>query len=442
MAANDQNAIISGTYQYGNVPAALFKYDKDKDYAGMVVYIQRQIAALTYLIRERLPRQQVESHEPTLPEVTERKYKFYLYSAGPAGQSAVMSETWVLADDDAAALQKNDFFQVDGVYFNGTATWTATFAAVSGPKEVVQITDVGAAGSSSAGYTKVTVTRGIGGNGTGTPLQVQTTYALILMTSAVGEGSRSRKSVGKNLATVTNYVQLFREPYEATDFEMDEDLFYKERPEQINANLASLLLMKKIEFTFWGGIKTKTVDTTTGKTLYTTGGIIPFIPQDADHQINFGGVLTSTGLNSLFKNVFLLGGSTEKWLFCGYSFLTQLDNAFDNKIRLNEPAVERYGIAIKTIETSVGGVIHIVPSFALTEMGYDYEAFILDFGTSDTPYLQYMYMEDIYINTGRDGKGIQANDEFIRKEEFVGKIGLILRASQYHAHVWGVTQTT
>jgi hypothetical protein len=442
MAANDESAIISGTYQLGNVPAAFFKYDKDKDYAGMIVYIQRQIAALTYLIRERLPRQQVTSHEPTLPEVTERAYKFNLHATGPAGQSAVMSQQLSFADSEAAGFQVNDFFQIDGVYFNGTATWTTTFAAASGPKEVAQVTDVAVAGSAGTGYTYVTVTRGIGGNGTGTPTQLTTAMTLILMTSAVGEGSRSRKSVGKNIATSSNYVQLFREPYEATDFEMDEDLFYKERPEQINANLASLLLMKKIEFTFWAGIKTKTVDTTTGKLLYTTGGIIPFIPKDSTHQLDFGGTLTSTGLNSLFKDVFLLGGSTEKWLFCGYSFLTQLDNAYDNKVRLNMPAVERYGLAIKTIESSVGGTIHIVPSFALTELGYDYEAFVLDFGTSDTPYLQYMYMEDIYINTGRDGKGIQANDEFIRKEEFVGKIGLILRASQYHAHIYGVTHTT
>ena len=442
MAANDESAVIGGTYQYGNIPSALFKYDKDKDYAGMVVYIQRQIASLTYLIREKLPRQQVSSHEPTLPEVTERKYKFNLGAIGPSGSSGVTSQQLTFTNDDAAGLQKNDFFTVDAIYFNRTATWTTTFAAASGSKETIQVTDVGAADSATTGYTYVTVKRGVGGNGTGTPTQIQTTMTLILMTSAVGEGSRSRKSVGKNLATSSNYVQLFREPYEATDFEMDEDLFYKERPEQINANLASLLLMKKVEFTFWQGDAVKTVDNATGKTMYTTGGIINFIPKDTTHQISFGGVATAPGLNSLFKDILLLGGSTEKWMFVGYSLLTAISNAYDNKIQLNEPAVERYGLAIRTIESSVGGVLHLVPSFALTELGYDWEGFVLDFGTPDTPYLQYMYMEDIYINTGRDGKGIQQNDEFIRKEEFVGKIGLIRRASQYHAHVYGFTQTT
>ncbi len=442
MAANTEGAVISGTYQYGNVPAALFKYDKDKDYAGMVVYIQRQISALTYLIRERLPRQQVSSHEPTLPEVTERAYKFNVYSAGPSGSSGVMSQDLIFTDDNAANLQINDFFEVDGIYFNGTATWTTTFAAASGPKEVIRVTNVGSAGSSSTGYTLVTVARGYGGTGAGTPTQITTAMNLILMTSAAGEGSRSRKSIGKNLATSTNYVQLFRESYEATDFEMDEELFYKERPEQINANLASLLLMKKIEFTFWAGRANKIVDNATGKVLYTTGGIINFIPKDTTHQINYGGVLSAPGLNSLFKDIFLLGGSTEKWLFCGYSFQTALNNAYDNKIQLNMPMVERYNLAIQTIQSSIGGTIHIVPSFALTELGYDWEAFVIDMGTPDTPFIQYMYMEDIYINTGRDGKGIQNNDEFIRKEEFVGKLGLILRASQYHAHIYGVTQTT
>ena len=33
MALNDEGSTISGAYKLGNVPAALFKYDKDKDYA-------------------------------------------------------------------------------------------------------------------------------------------------------------------------------------------------------------------------------------------------------------------------------------------------------------------------------------------------------------------------------------------------------------------------
>ena len=437
MPFNTEGATLTGAYGLGNIPAALLKYDKDKDYAGMIVYIQREIAALTYLVREKMPRVQVTSHEPTLPEVTERSYKFNLYSAGPAGSSTVMTQTWVFADDDAKNFQKNDFLTVDGVYFNGTATWTTTFSATSGDKEQVRILDVGAASSGGTGYTNVTVSRGWSGTGAGTPTQVQTTMNLILSTSAAGEGSRSRKSIGKNMVTDSNYVQLFREPYEATDFEMDEDLFYKERPEQVNANLASLFLLKKIEFSFWMNRKNKVQDTTTGKLLYTTGGVIPFIPKDATHQINYGGVVTAPGFNNLVKTLMLLGGSEEKWFFCGYSLANAISNAFDNKIELNQPLSEKYSLRIKSIESSVGGVVHILPSFALTELGYDSEGFCLDLGNPQTPYFQYMYMDDIYINAGLYGKGIQMPDEFIRKEEFVGKIGLIRRASQYQAHIYG-----
>jgi len=441
MALNDEGAVISGAYKLGNIPTALLKYDKDKDYAGIIVYLQKEIAALTYLIRERLPKVQVSSHEPTLAEVSERKYKFNLYSTGPAGSSGVMNQTWVFTDDDAKNLQTDDFFVVDAMYFNGTATWTTTFAAASGSKEQVRVVSVGAAGSGGAGYTNVTVQRGWSGNGTGTPGQVTTAMNLILSTSAAGEGSRSRKSVGKNLVTESNFIQLFREPFEATDFEMDEDTFFNERPEQINANLASALLMKKIEFSFWQNMKFKVADTVSGKTLYTMGGVIPFIPKDTTHQINYGGVLTATGLNALANDIAKQGGSIERFLFHGFSFGTALSNAFDNKIQLNMPMVERYGLQIKTIDTHVGLKLHLVPSFALTELGYDWDAFMLDFGTPATPHFQYMYMDDIYINTGRDGKGIQDNDEFIRKEEFVGKIGLIRRAATYQFHVYGVTQT-
>lgn len=437
-----EGALVSGAYGLNDIPSALLKFDKDKDYAGMILYIQREIASFTFLVREKLPRVQVSSHEPTLPEITERSYKFNLTDNGPSGASGVMIQVVNFSDTDAKNFQKNDFLTVDGVYFNGTATWTTTFSATSGPKEVVRVLDVDVEGSGGASKTKVTIQRGWGGDGTGTPAQITTTMTLVLTTSAASEASRSRKSIGKNLVTDSNYIQLLREPYEATDFEMDEDLFYKERPEQINANLASLLLTKKMEFMAWQGRKAKVPDTTSGKLLYTSGGIMEFIPRDADHHKNFGSIVTATGLNTLFKDVALLGGTEERWFFVGYSLATAIANAFDNKIKFNEELADVYRLKVPVIESSVGLRINIVPSFALTELGYDWEGWCLDFGSPDAPFFQYMFMEDIYINTGRDGKGIQANDEFTRKEEFVAKIGLIRRASQYQVHVYGVTQTS
>lgn len=441
---NTEGRTIAGAYKLGNVPAALFKYDKDKDYAGAIVYIQREIAALTYLVRTMFPKRKVFSHEPTLPEVQERIYKFFLAGAGPSGSSGVMVQTLKFANDDAKGLQRDDFLANTAVFHNttpSTNTWTSTYAYDAGSPEMIRILEVHAADSAGAGETNIVVQRGWGGNGTGTPTQIATTMALVLGTSATGEASRSRIAVGKNLTTDNNYVQLFREPYEATDFEMDEDFFFNERPEQTNANLASLLLLKKIEFTHWIGRKHKVVDTVTGKSLYTTGGIAEWIPNDAAHRINYNGVITSTGMNSVLKDVFLLGGSNEKWMFTGYSFNTALNNAYDQKVRLNMPYSDKYKLSISTLEQSIGGVVHIVPSFALTELGFDWHAFVLDLGNPATPFFQYMFMEDIYINTGRDGKGIQANDEFTRKEEFVGKIGLIRRAKQYQAHIYGVTQS-
>ena len=435
-----EGAMVGGAYGLNDIPSALLKYDKDKDYAGMVVYIQRQIAALTYLIREKLPRVKVESHEPVLPEVTERSYRFNLNTSATSHSSGVMNETWVFSNADAQNFQKNDFFQVNGLYYNKTGTWTTTFAAAAGVPEQVRVLEVDNADSGGTGKTNVYVSRGWGGDGTGTPADVTTAYTLILMTSAVSEGSRSRKSIGKNMSTDTNYVQKFREPYEATDFEMEEDVFFSQRPEQVNANLASLLLMKKIEFSAWGGIRHKVTDTATNKILYTTGGIIDFIPKDSSHQINYGGVLSPTGWNAVLKDIALNGGSTERWVFGGYSAVTALNNAFDNKIRLDVESSNRYKLQIYDFEASVGLRVKIVTSLALTELGYDWDFFVLDFGTPSTPYFQYMYIDDIFINDGKDGKGIQANDEMIRKEEFVGSIGFIRRASQYQAHIYGITQ--
>lgn len=431
--AGTEGALQTGAYGLNDIPSALLKYDRDKDYSGVFVYINREIATLTYLIREKLPKVKVSSHEPTLPEVTERAYKFNLASNGPTGTSGVMTQTWTFSNETAKNFQKNDYLEVDGIFFDGVQTWSTSFSPTSGPREIVRILDIGIPGTTN---TQVTVQRGIGGNGSGTPAQVTTSMNLILATSAAGEASRSRMAIGKNIVTDTNYVQLFREPYEATDFEMDEDLFFSERPEQVNANLAAMLLLKKLEFTFWAGRKTKTIDPVTNRVLYTTGGIAEFIPKDSDHHINVGQI-TATSMNNILKNIIKLGGSSERWLIGGYSFITMLNNAYADQIRLNMPMTERYGLHIKTLESSIGGAVHVLPSFALTELGADNEAYVLDLGDESTPYFQYMYMDDIYINTGPDGKGIQYQDEFVRKEEFVAKVGLLRRASQYQVHLYG-----
>lgn len=433
-----EGGMVEGLYGLNDVPSALLKYDKDKDYAGQIVYIQREIAALTYLIREKMPRVKVSSHEPVLPEVTERTYRFYLTDA--SGTTTSATQVVAFADEDAKSLQKNDFLQVNGLFYDNASTWATTFTATSGDMETIRILDVDNAGSYASGKTNVTIQRGWGGTFGGTANSILTSYQLTMVTSAVSEGSRSRKSIGKNITTDTNYVQKFRESYEASDFEMEEDFFYEERPEQTNANLASMNLMKKVEFSMWVGKKGKLVDTSTNRMLYTTGGIIPFIPKDTTHQINYGGVLTPVGFNSVLKDVALLGGSEERWAFGGYSAITALMNSFDNKIRLDQEYSKKYGLKILEFEASVGIRVKIVASLALTELGYDWDFFVLDFGTPSTPYFQYMYIDDIYINDGRDGKGIQANDEFIRKEEFVGSIGLIRRAATYQAHIFGITQ--
>lgn len=425
-----EGSIITGAYTHEDIPSVLLKYDRDKDYAGMIVYINRGTAPLTYILREKLPKVQVATFEPVLPQVNERPYKFTLASNGPTGSANVMLQTLTFNNEDAKNLQKNDFLTVDGIFYNGT-TWSTTFSATSGPREVIRVDSIGTPGTTT---TPVVVERGWGGAGTGTPTQITTSMKLVLTTSAVGEGSRSRAAIGRNIQTETNYVQLFREPFEATDFELDEDTFFNERPEQVNANLASTLLLKKIEFTFINGRRQKRIDGATNRVTYTTGGIAEFIPRDTDHHIQV--TFSQTMLNDVLRRCLSLGGSDERWLIGGLSFVTNFNNTFVNNIWLNQPLSDRYRLNIKTYEGSVGGQIHVIPSFAMTELGYDNEAFVLDLGDEATPYFQYMYIDDVFINTGPDGKGIQLPDEFIRKEEFVAKIGLIRRAADYQVHLY------
>jgi hypothetical protein len=429
--------IISGAFSRGDIPEILLKYDRDKDYAGMIVYLNREIAPLTFLIREKFPRVKVNTYEPSLPEIESHKVLFKVTDNGSQNQ---LRTTLKFYNDDAKLLQRNDFFSVDGVHFDGVHTWTAkaSYAATSGPKEVIRVVEVQNEDSGGSGKTNVVVDRGWGGDGTGSTIPAITTdMKLTLITSSVPEASRSRKSIGKTIATEQNFIQTMREPYEATDFELNEDTFFNERPEQVNAKLAEELLMKKIDLMFWNGRKKKTTDTVSGRPMYTSGGVMEFIPKDAAHNISISksGATLAT-MNNACKSIAELGGSEERWLFGGLGFNTIVSNMYANAIAIDQQYLKQFGLAIKTIESSAGIKLNLLQSYSLSQLGYDEEAFVLDLGNGTTPYFQYMYMDDVYINAGPNGKGIQNPDEFIRKEEFVASIGLIRRASQYQAHLY------
>jgi len=428
------NNIISGAFSRSDIPEILLKYDRDKDYAGMIVYLNREIAPLTFLIREKFPRVKVNTYEPVLPEIESHKILFKVTANGTADQ---LRTTLKFSNDDAKLLQRNDFLSVDGIYFDGAHTWSTTYGATVGPKEVIRVVEVQSEGSGGGTNTNVVVDRGWGGDDTGTTIPViTTTMNLTLITSSVPEASRSRKSIAKTIATEQNFIQTMREPYEATDFELNEDTFFNERPEQVNAKLAEELLMKKIDLMFWGGRKKKIPDAVSGRLMYTSGGVTEFIPKDAAHNLSITETsATLATMNNVCKSIAELGGSEERWLFGGLGFITTISNLYTNAIAIDQQYLREFGIAIRTIESSAGIKLNLLQSYSLSQLGYDKDAFVLDLGNGTTPYFQYMYMDDIYINAGPNGKGIQNPDEFIRKEEFVASIGLIRRASQYQAHL-------
>jgi hypothetical protein len=442
MPWNAEGATFAGAYGLVNVPDALWKYDKDKDYAGFLLYTQRGNAQFTYLLREAMAKQKVDSHEPVLPAVSELEWKFYC-SGNSARSSAALQDIFKFADADAVQLQKDDMFINTVLFYNGSA-YTATESSTNSDPEQIRIMTVGSAGSGGGTDTLVTVRRGWGYSIPATPTQVTSAMALMRALPVSGEGSRSRIAISKNITTETTYVQLFRMAYEATDFEMDEDLEYGEevRPEQVNANLALGLLAKEMEISFWVNKEAKVVDPATGRLLYTTGGIMPYIPKDSTHRINYNGVLTIPGMNNLLTTISKNGGSAERWAFCGLQFHTALCNVFESKIRLMDGSIENWGMKIHQFDGSSGITLNLLPSYMLTELGKDWSMYILDFGDAQTPYLQYIYMEDLHINQGANGNGIQGNDERIRKEEFVGQIGLLRRASTYQHYVYGVTQVS
>lgn len=129
-------------------------------------------------------------------------------------------------------------------------------------------------------------------------------------------------------------------------------------------------------------------------------------------------------------------GSTVKVGICGYGFLNKLANAGADRIRYNQEMSNDLGMDVAEFTVSGGGKIMFLPDFEMSRMGKDEELYI-----TDVQYLQYMYLqgEDIRIDKGKDGKGLQANDEKKTKHQIYGVIGLKRTFKDSHFHFYGIT---
>jgi Family of unknown function (DUF5309) len=412
--------VKTGTFGVADLYTEQRKYDKDK--SKYFIWRERGHASLVHVLITKLKKAEATDPEPKHFEDGYRTFE-YLMAANASSSSGSLYDQFTFANADAAQMQAGDLLTVDAtgvsgwinISTTGVITYGARSATVYTTMETVEVLSVGAAGGTN---TVVTVRRGVGATTPTAPYMPVSGSKVWHQGEASEDGSGSRASFSQNPVVVNNYIQIFKVPYEITDITQAVDIF-GENEWQRKARNARKDFARRLERGFINGHMDKKSGALS-ETVWYTGGADEWIPKDTDHQNDLGKPLTQTNLNSELATVFLTG-SEEKLGLCGYGYLTKLGNAVADKLRYNDALSADLGLTVNSFTATGGGTVHFVPDYEMSKIGKDGECLFLDMA-----YFQYMYLKgmDIHIDKGKDGKGLQANDEDKTKHQIKGVIGL------------------
>lgn len=433
--------IKQGTYGVTDIFTEQRKYDKDK--SKFFIWRERGYAQLVHTLITIQSKVSVDDPEPKHFEDGYRPMKIALTGLTIAAPSGSAPETVDITFTTGGTTPNTDVnnFQVSQTWENGTifmsdvSGTTTTFSTTRGisgannyfKHEVMEVLAV----NTSTGV--VTFRRHIGvDTRVGTTVAPATTHTLYLHSTAATDGAGAPVSFTQSPVVVNNYTQEFKEPYEITDKAQKTDIF-GENEWQRKARSARKNFARQLDRAFLAGHKYKRTDS--GELKYFMGGIEEWIPEDTDHQIDFAAPPTATLLNTNAKGLFDQG-SGEKWGICGAGALTKVGNAFSDGLRFNDKLSTMIGMEVKDFTQSAGGTLHLVQDYEMSQTNKDNEVFIID-----VPYLSYMYLdsEDIHIDKGKAGVGLQATDETKTKYQITGTVGMKRTFRDAHYHWYGLS---
>jgi hypothetical protein len=239
--------------------------------------------------------------------------------------------------------------------------------------------------------------------------------------------------VTRNIEVDSNPLQIMRWAFEA-EIEADyERNFLTERPIDINQKLA--LNNMAYQFEFRALFNRPVQEQIEGKWRYAMGGMFNYITSYIDYSDN--GNVTSMDWFAFQKNVmrpiFDAGGSSSKLAFTSIDVFTALATMLWNKITLtvNEKWSQEFGFEIYRIAGG-GGELNIVPSWVYGRAASARNTMlVVDIGG---PNFKIDMLEDLHVNRGPNGQGIQNNGQRIFKYEYV-MVGGMQRRNREHHHL-------
>lgn len=472
---NIWNSIITS----GTIPERYLV--RGMDNLGQMAFITRGYTKFLSMLHTRFPKSKiVNTRQFPVHELTEFDRTL---SVTVASTSSDNHASFGLSNSQAAMLRPQDILYVKGLYltpiysslYGGqvdstnttpygsrhlnyitganvtSVVYSTTFGSdvanstINTEYEQVMVQEVGSADSAGSGNTKITVRRGYisGGRddfgGSLIPISIVNTAAnssdagkittdmkVLRGLPAFAEGTDAPTGIYKNPVIDNNFTQEYKYAIETTKEAGIEKTFGGLDQLDIARRLRIRMSNLDQERTFIFGRKSLSLDSLNRK-IYTTGGVAEFIRKDTDHVLRYGAsTINYPATLDLMDQVFNLGGSSERFLFCGIDLYREFKKAFwsSGYLRYDEEATDEFAINITSLDAS-GGKVYIIPLFTLQEAGWGMRGLCLDMSM---PCFVPVTHEgfDMKIETN-----IQLPGQQIYKEQWIAMTGLERRYQEY-----------
>jgi hypothetical protein len=268
----------------------------------------------------------------------------------------------------------------------------------------------------------LTVVRGVGS----TAAALVDNDELLIANTAQPEGDASKPARSRNPVTVSNYTQIFRTEWDATETarhsenEGDDDWDFQAAQHGIEH-------AKSLEYALMIGHPSE--DTSSGQARRTTGGFNHFVTTNVT---DVGGAMTELEFFTAMRPAFRYGPK-EKWALCSALAADVIATYARAKVEIRQ-SERTFGLRVNQV-MGQHGTLNLVTHWLLEGATLGGQIWILD-----TDVMTYRYLanrrgsRDTHINTE-----IQNNDVDGRKDEYLTEAGLAFGLEKRHGKIINIT---
>jgi hypothetical protein len=288
---------------------------------------------------------------------------------------------------------------------------------VTRTKELMRVTAI------NTGTNTLTVVRGVGS----TAAALVDNDELLIANTAQPEGDVSRTARTRNPTPVTNYTQIFRQPWDATatdlhsEYEAEDDWDHQAAKKGIEHK-------KDIEYALMTGRPSE--DTTSGQARRTTGGFQNFV---STNTMDAAGQLTEAEFFTFLRPNFRYGAK-EKWGLAAQLVVDVLNSFPRGKLEVTQ-SDKTFGLRVMQY-VSPHGTLNLVTHYLLEGDTLGGQLWVLD-----TDVVKYRFLSNKKRGS-RDSSvrtNIQAPDVDGRKDEWLTECGLQFGQEKRHGYLYGVS---